>query len=456
MLQSKEPIDGSVQASLWQAWTVFLAVVIAIAVMLNGLGRFEPDPQFDTNDYIEFPFDNLMKSLNHPRTFVYPAVLKFAQLTNDSYEYVPWLQYIFSSLASGVFLATLLRCSWPPWLALSATLPILSSSMVLDYTNLLTPDLIAQAFGILVVSLWLGIVYHGGGVFRYGSLSILVFLAYQTKPSYLFLIVFVPVGGAIASWWLFSSRPHSFRTALKLAMASGIPFLGWCCFRWMWVGHFGLVSFGGYNIIGIAGQLLERDLANQLSAEVQPLASEILDRRDLQKNWSSVHSYSSFETQFNPMVWEISVPAASKLTNNDTGKMNYELSRLSKEILLHRPTGYAIWIALAAKHAVTECMEITIRNPMVVVALAMMLAAHALRWRKICQSNKGLVPQIERYAQLDLEYQTIVWLALGYASSALLLVILVEAPISRYCAPAAVFLPSILVMLAADMFRRLR
>jgi hypothetical protein len=36
------------------------------------------------------------------------------------------------------------------------------------------------------------------------------------------------------------------------------------------------------------------------------------------------------------------------------------------------------------------------------------------------------------------------------------LVILVEAPISRYCAPAAVFLPSILVMLAADMFRRLR
>jgi hypothetical protein len=69
------------------------------------------------------------------------------------------------------------------------------------------------------------------------------------------------------------------------------------------------------------------------------------------------------------------------------------------------------------------------------------LLAFAGNWRKkkVSQANPFLPTH-------DREFQTIVWLALGYSIGKIGLVILVEPPIDRYCAPATVFLASIIVM----------
>ena len=58
-----------------------------------------------------------------------------------------------------------------------------------------------------------------------------------------------------------------------------VPFLLFCFLRWVVVGHFGLVSFGGMNIIGIAGQFLTEDMIPKLPETVQPLAVRVLATR---------------------------------------------------------------------------------------------------------------------------------------------------------------------------------
>ena len=436
------------QESQFRVWCLFLSQVIAIAGLLTLIGKFEPTPQFDTSSYRDYSLESASTSLNDKRTFVYPCVLRLFQTTDGTERLVPWFQYVSSAFAVGLFLAALLRCHWNPWLALSASSPILVSPMVLEYNNVLTPDLLAQSFSIMAISLWLIVVHTGRNFSACIALSVFVFLAYQTKPSYLFLLVFVPIGGLIARWWLHSESRDAWQVGLRLSVASLVPFLGWCTLRWFVVGHFGLVSFGGYNIIGIAGQLLKPDWANQLTSDVQPLAYEVLKRRDLQRDWPEDASYDNMESHFNAMVWDIAVPAASELYESDSRVMNRQMANLSGQILMGHPRSYATWLWMAVKRAIRTSIELTLRNPIVAISIPMLMVAFAVGWRNGNSSRGCEALKCER------EFQTIVWMALGYAMCKLGLVILVEPPIDRYCAPAAVFIPSIFVMVACGFVLR--
>lgn len=438
------------QDSQFRVWCLFLIQVITIAGLLTWFGKLEPTPQFDTSSYRDYSLDSASEVLNDKRTFVYPCLLRLFLVADGSERLVPWFQYVSSVFAVGVFLAALLRCDWNPWLALAAASPILVSPMVLEYSSVLTPDLLAQSFSILAVSLWLVVVHTGRSFWACIMLSVFVFLAYQTKPSYLFLLAFVPMGGLIARWWLHSESRDARKVFLRLCVASLVPFLGWCTLRWFVVGHFGLVSFGGYNIIGIAGQLLKPDWTNQLTSDVQPLALEVLKRRDRQRDWLEDASYDNMESHFNAMVWEIAVPAASELYESDSRVMNRQMANLSVQILLGHPRSYTTWLWMAVKRAIRASIELTLRNPIVAIAIPMLLVAFALGWRNGGSSRGCVALECER------EFQMIVWTALGYAMCKLGLVILVEPPIDRYCAPSAVFIPSILVMLACGMVLRMK
>jgi hypothetical protein len=432
--------------SQFRVWYLFLAQVIAIAGILQWNGKFEPTPQFDTASYRDYAMDSVEAALNDKRTFVYPCVLRFFQTVDGSDRLIPWFQFTCSAAAIGFLMAVLLACKWNCWMALAAVSPILASQMVLDYSGLLTPDLLAQSLAIGVVSLWIFAVHSGRNACAYAGLALAVFLTYQTKPSYLFLLAFVPIGGFIARAWLMPTHRDAWLVAFRLSLASIIPFLAWCTFRWAWVGHFGLVSFGGYNIVGIAGQLLERDTLPFLSADVQPLAEEILKRRDGLKDWPLQRDYESMETQFNRSVWEIAVPVASSLYGDDSRLMNYQMAKLSSEILLQDPKAYLRWLAWSTKRAIRTSVEITLRNPIVMLSIPLMLCAFAIRWRR-----KSLGVELARSIDFAYEFQWIVWTAIGFAVCKLGLVILVEPPIDRYCAPATIFLPSILVMIACTM-----
>ena len=439
----------NMQDSHFRVWYLFLAQVVAIAAVLHWFGKFEPTDQIDTASYRDYSIGNVEASLNDKRTFVYPLVLRGFESADGSERLVPWFQYLLAALSVGVFLAALLRSGWNPWMALAGASPILTSQIVVEYTGVLTPDLLAQSLAITSVAFWLLVVHVGNQRWALLGLSIFVFLTYQTKPSYLGLLAFVPVGGWIARWWLHAHRNDAWRIAFGLAVASVMPFLLWCSMRWFVVGHFGLVSFGGYNIIGIAGQVLEPDRSKELSAEVQPLANEIVKRREALKGWQNNLDYDTVESQFNPMVWTIAVPAASELCESDSREMNRIMASLSKQVLLGNPQSYAEWLIKAAKRSVRVIVELTLRNPISLLSIAIAIIAFGAGWQcDTSDSRRGGNMEFER------EFQMLTWTAIGFAVCKLGLVILVEPPIERYCAPASVFLPSLVAMFACRMVLR--
>jgi len=443
------------QDSQFRVWYLFLTQVVAVAAFLHWFGKFEPTVQIDTASYRDYSIGSVVGALNDKRTFVYPLVILGFESADGSERLVPWFQYLSSAVAVGFFLAALLRCGWNSWLAFAAASPILTSQIVLEYTGVLTPDLLAQAFAIVSVSFWLLVVHAGNERWALLGLSVFVFLTYQTKPSYLFLLAFVPIGGLIARWWLHARRNDAWRVAFGLMVASIMPFLVWCSMRWFVVGHFGLVSFGGYNIIGIAGQLMDREGTNALSIEVQPLASEIVKRRESMTEWKVALDYETMESQFNPMVWTIAVPAATQICDSDSREMNRQLASLSQQVLLRNPKSYVAWILMAAKRSVRVVIELTLRNPIAMVSIPIALIAFAVGWQR---NNYESQPRNDRDFERDFEreFQMMVWTAIGYAICKLGLVILVEPPIERYCAPASVFLPSLLAMMACRMVLRAR
>ena len=436
------------QDSQFRVWYLFLTQVVVIAGFLHWFGHFEATSQVDTASYRDYSFDSVTASLNDKRTFVYPCIIRFFEAADGSDRLVPWFQYIVSAVCTGFFLATLMRCGWSSWMALAATSPLLASPLVLEYSRVLTPDLLAQSFSIVAVSFWLNVVNKGKGIANLIGLSFFSFLAYQTKPSCLFLLAFVPVGGYIARWWLNPDVRDAWLVACRLLAASTIPFVAWCTLRWVVVGHFGLVSFGGYNIIGLAGQWIQTDSIDQLTTEVRPLAVKILQGREAKK-WEPATTYDEMEARFNPMVWEIAVPAAAALCEGDSRIMNRQMAELSSQVLKSQPTAYVGWLSKAAKRSVRNAVEITLRNPVLLVSLPIGLLAFAWNWRK-----RNTTIERSGLGTYDLEFQTMVWLAIGYAICKIGLVILVEPPIDRYCAPATVFLASVPVMVACRMFLR--
>lgn len=398
------------------------------------------------------------------RTFVYPLVLKVSNMCAEGGWGAVIIQYGCAIASILFFHRCLLRCQWDSRLALAASSCLLYSPMLLEYSSALTPDLLAHSLSVAAIGAWLVVINRGHSSLDFVLMTSLTFLAYQSKPAYLFLLVFVPIGGLIARWWLHRSSRDWWSVAARLAVGAWGPFLLYCAARWLIVGQFGLVSFGGYNLVGITGQLLRSDEVAGLSDEVRPFAERLVAERSKREGWDNSISYTSIELQFNTMVWSLAVPIANDLTSNDSIATNRLLTRFSGEVIRNDPKTYMRWLVIAIKHAFTETVTITSRNIGFLFAVAGLILIHFWRgWQAIygvptamhCAEGSDVEASLANggangvlrnaHARID-EYQTMVWLALGYAACKFALVVLVEPPISRYAAPAVVFLPSIVAM----------
>ena len=59
----------------------------------------------------------------------------------------------------------------------------------------------------------------------------------------------------------------------------------WCTLRLLLVGHFGLVSFGGYSLLCVSGLWLTEPLVPELREDVRPLALAALADRPHAELW---------------------------------------------------------------------------------------------------------------------------------------------------------------------------
>ncbi|MBW3599633.1 MAG: hypothetical protein KY475_20465, partial [Planctomycetes bacterium] len=229
-------------------------------------------------------------------------------------------------------------------------------------------------------------------------------------------------------------------------------YLAFCGARWATVGHFGLVSFGGYNAVGISGQLLTPEVAAELPPRVQPLAASILEGRRETPGWSNAGGYEEMAENYNVMVWEIAAPAARELYGDEDVLVNRRMSELARRVLLARPSAFVLWLKSAIKHGLVQLFDHGFLEPPGRILLLALAACHVLllaRLRRRPASERGWAsPYFEPHAAF--------LMALVFALAKLSLVVLVEPPIGRYMAPAAIFFPAWLAVLVVERVERLR
>jgi hypothetical protein len=429
------------------------------------LGTLQPLRQIDTESYEHFPSPLSLSALEQTRTFVYPVFLKFAAVLGgtNAAAWVPLLQSVIWLGAIGVWGGALRSCRFPTRMALAASLPLYGLPFAWRYTSMLTPDLLACSFSLVAAAAWLVAIYHPN---RWGMMMVAgacVFAAYQTKPVYLFLVPWLPIATWVARGWLFAWDRTALRSFYQASLVAIVPFIAWCTLRWMLVGHFGLVSFGGYNIVGITGQLVAPEHLQRLTARSQDLGERILAERTKRTDWNTSGAFDSVTQQFNPMVWEIAVPIASELEGGEPKRINARLSQFSREILLASPKEYGIWLLRAMKHAAIELIRSLGSNPLVWIAIAWMGWFWCTDWLSMKRRSE-LFPHPQRNesdgehdATVAIERmraaQTIVWLSIGWSVGKMMLVILVEPPNDRYAGPASLFLASAVVTVISQIRR---
>ncbi|MEF2230260.1 MAG: hypothetical protein V3571_04970 [Pseudodesulfovibrio sp.] len=400
-------------------------------------------------------FDSLKGLLSAFRTAGYPA---FYAVTPDAL--IPAVQ--LALLFGGVYVVYLgLRALSPDgWAPLAACLPLLTLNGVyrldaIAFSHLLLPDVPALAMGLLAVGgcllLFRDETRRG---WRLGLCGLAVFCAYQLKPSYLFLVACLP---GMALGWVALCRRADWKAALTsvvlpLVLVVAVPLVAFCGLRLAVVGQFGLVSAGGRQLIGLAGNFLDQETAGRVSegrrAMARDVAGIIREKKALAP--AGATGERLYRHIFRTYDWII-------YGNGELGRYcggmacDEQLGALSREVLALHPDRYLSWLAASAKDSAGRVVLLGRWRLAVLAGLGLSLAffcAALLRARSVVGIGRGLREQL-----LGCDMKMIAWTFVCLSVPSLLVVILVAIPYSRYLLPTRILFLPLCLYLAGTLFR---
>ena len=333
-----------------------LAALLKPHISLDSIGYINYFPHFDTAKHF------LQQIFSSNRTFGYPLFLKAAGLFAPELRLLPFFQYATHVMAVFIFFKGLQRFRVSGWLALFIASALLYDKTVLGMFRYAITDSLAVSFTIMAAGILMILVANPRSRITWAALVLVVFYNYQIRPSCMYLIGLAP---ALAVFLLYfreklESRKYSLFAAAgmfsKLFVINLIPFVLFCSLRLSLVNDFGVVSFTGMNIIGIAGQLMRADKVKDLPEDVRPLAEELVKARithNLPDGFTEFHwkDVPAFEKNHNLYIWSTSVPISQKMyekqgANKKRGYdatwiiMNKKLTRLSLCIIAQNPRVY--------------------------------------------------------------------------------------------------------------------
>ncbi len=420
---------------------------------------------------------SVVEILGSMRTAGYPLLLRAVGRICGDLACLPALQLAFYTLAVVLLCAALERFGLSAWAAVAATTPLLYSSLVPYLAPSAMTEIPAAALALVALSALLRVaVAPRGRLGLWLLFALSLFLAYQVRPGFLFLVALFP----LAAWgWRLRTR-GSWRLGLTTALVAGLPFLLFCLLRWFVVGHFGLVAFTGHNISGIAAsmldqELLDEELIDRLPAEERELASRILAVSQA-RGLTPLTVDSSFERWQERYIlnsWRIAIPQARTLWRERYAQrppglsrdlfVDRSLSRMSLAVIAARPRLYAAWLARAWLNA----LHTTAARPWISASVLLLVVSAVGRWLwrwlwrwlgrwpgrwlwiGLWSSTQRIraLPSASRPALCFLGF------ALGFYLFSLALTLLVEPPDWRYLASAELLLPGAILALAAELWR---
>lgn len=427
----------------------------------------------DSKTYLEFPLNDLAGFFGNERTFGYPVFVKLIQFGSPDLALLPPIQMVIFFAATLFFYETLKVYGFSKWSAFFVASPLLYCRLLREYFPYIMTDVLAASLGLIAVGCFFLLLADYRRALPWTGFVVSTFLAYQVRPVYLFLLPFFTITALILiplreerhAW------KHYFgKCALGITAACFLPFLLFSTIRYLAVGHFGLVSFAGINLVGITTQFLTKDAINQFDEDLQPLALAILELRD-RKNLGIPPGHSMVPmTQFTDYYYRnyyldgvldpVSEAAEKEMVQEKVGRqlpgavatigINNISTKLAFATIRARPWIHMWYYAKSFLYSVSFTIYV---EPAIAGLLLLLFVVHV----GVAFSD-GVYDGRRTGGSWDLldlmEFNTILVTAVLFYLSKLLLVIAVEPPHGRYFMPAALFIPSIIAVALFTVLKR--
>lgn len=420
-----------------------VAIVLAVGatvvlLVMAALGRFAPVEYPDTVGYLTLGgFPENLGGLRNP---LYGWLV--AALTEGSgiYDAIPLVQ-ILLYIASVVVLAKSLRALGMGTVArLSVGLPLLIANPLLLYGNGVHPELPAIAFLLLGLACSARAVAGRRPVLSVIGVGVAVSVAYFLRPSFLPFIAAAPV--LVLAWSALYGRLRP-RLAMACFAACLVPFLGFSAMRQAEVGDFNVVSFGGFQMAGMAAILLTPDVVDRLPADVAPTARTLLADYDvavgegrvpaLPRNSSGQRSYVSVALGYFDVIArmhdDVLYGVVDRLRQPGENWVGYNrrMQRLAVSTVLAAPDRYAVWVIGATTRFVGRALVANAAFMLAFIALAGVFIVRVFR------------PTLAK-AKSARDAEALIVLVAAYTLGAGALAVLTTFPAARYVDTAGILL----------------
>jgi hypothetical protein len=429
-------------------WLLLLMAVAAVWVGASGQAQVVRPHDSQTYDSVSrMPLTEMLGSV---LTLGYPLLLRAVRIVSPDYALLPWVHLGLHLLACWLLDGGLRKFGASAWQAAAASAAFLATIVSHPGAGYVLTDFPTRAVAVGAIALLLRIAAEPRRMAHWIGLTVVLALCYHLRPAYLFMIPLVPLAG-IALMRIYHGRegqPYRLKTgAVALVGIAVLPFLAYCTLRMALVGHFGLVSFGGLNIVGVAAEMLdERVIETSVPSHLRGLAREIVARREARGVPSAITpsgiDIHQWDKNYNQSVWQIAYPAAVERTGADHIRINRELNDLSRAVLRARLALYLRFLAANYREGVGRLLG---RDAVLEVCAALWLLLFAVRLLVAPGKAEGN-ENVGRASARD----ALLLLALAFALTKLLLVSLVEMTITRYVLAAGMLLPSAVAVLAFD------
>ncbi len=402
---------------------VLLAVTAVVALLLAATGQMRPWITPDTSGWLDpcAPFGCWAGPRGPVYAWMAAAVPTVA---------LPWLQFAALVAAALWLMRGIRRLGGSGRMALAVGIAVVASNMVVLWAHAVVPELFAHAAMLAAVA---GVLHLAAGRGRGLVVAIggLAGIAYLLKPALLPMALLLPV-------LLLALAPRRRAMAAWLLAACVLPFLlvsGW---RLATVGDFNIVSFGGFQMSGMAALMLTPEIAHALPADLQPAAEAIVARRDalvaahlalpIPLNSSGERSFVSAAAGYFDILARThddvlyGAVAPERRADESWVAFNARMQRLAVATLAAAPAEYAAWVFGALTR---------LAGRSVVANLPFVLGCVA--W--VCLSRRRrFVPALPQDVRL------LGWLTAFWAIGAGLPAVLLTFPAARYVDSASLLL----------------
>ncbi|MCA9062649.1 MAG: hypothetical protein KDA96_06305 [Planctomycetaceae bacterium] len=420
----------------------YVVVVFAFLMLSAMLGVTVPTEVPDTSGYTEFEW-GAPEFLAQKRTFGYPLFLLLQKALVGDHRWASWGHALIYAAAAVFFSATVSKL---PRTRLATLVGLLGSNIFWLYGQTIATDTPAAAMGLFTMA-WTLRLSRCWTTRSAVAVCLSASAAWCIRPAMLAVIpaaaftCFLTVSGSALTGSAVDSASPRLRERLlhsgRLLVLLCVPVLMFCGLRLVALGKFGIVSFGGYNLIGLVGQFPEADTVDLSTPEalaVQQAAARRKTESPPSLGELSEMNYTRLEANYDTAIWQWYEPAAREVVGDDATRVNSILREMGGEILRRSLRNYAVWLAKSFRQAVRRTLDDLAESPMGLVSIVLLAGSVLVRrqW-----PSREVIPLITT--------------GLVYWGSLIGLTVLVCPPLSRMTDAAAVFAPAALLASAVDV-----